>query len=208
MSLTASDKGGGDFEMLDEGTFMARCFMVVDLGTQESKWGAKEKVLISLEFPTELMKEGENEGKPFVLSGFYTNSLHEKSTLRPLLEAWRGRSFTKEELEGFDIGNIVGVPAMVGIVHNEKDGKTYCNISTLVKPMKGSVCPEAINKPIVFEMSTDNFNQATFDCLPEWIQSKIQDSLEYKGMGVTMESKATEGTDFGGQDIPESNTPF
>jgi hypothetical protein len=84
-----------------EGTHTARCFAVIDLGTQTSEWQgqqvSKRKVLLGFELPDELHTFDEKEGpKPFSIWSRFTASLHPKGQLRPMLEAWRGRAFTKE----------------------------------------------------------------------------------------------------------------
>ena len=81
---------GGNFEPAPAGTHVAICYRVIDLGTQESVYNGEKKsarkVLISWELPN----EEKADGKPFVISATYTWSMHEKSTLRKTLEAWRG----------------------------------------------------------------------------------------------------------------------
>ena len=47
-----------DFKILEEGTYPARCFQVVDLGTHHGEYQGvawtRRKVRIAFEFPTEL----------------------------------------------------------------------------------------------------------------------------------------------------------
>jgi hypothetical protein len=57
----------------------------------------------------------------------YTLSLHEKSLLRPMLEAWRGQKLKADELEGLEV------------IHNIKDGgEVYTRIQAVVPPAKGA----------------------------------------------------------------------
>ena len=53
--------------------------------------------------------EIEGEMKPRAISETYTNSLGEKANLRKMLENWRGRAFTQEEMDGFDLRNVLGL---------------------------------------------------------------------------------------------------
>ncbi|MHA1379626.1 MAG: hypothetical protein ACTSRG_14730 [Candidatus Helarchaeota archaeon] len=46
-------------------------------------------------------------------------SLHAKATMRKFLESWRGKKFTKEELEGFDLQKILGKPCQLQIIHSD-----------------------------------------------------------------------------------------
>lgn len=91
MSRYASDTGGGDFEQAPAGSHIARCVKLTDLGTQEGEYegvkNTRNQVLCTWELPIELM----DDGKPFLVSKFYTNSLVVKATLHRHLVSWRGR---------------------------------------------------------------------------------------------------------------------
>ena len=66
MGLIAKDSGGGDFERAPEGTHLARCYQIIDLGTQHSEYYGKSsrKVLIGWELSDEHM----TDGRPFAVS--------------------------------------------------------------------------------------------------------------------------------------------
>ena len=118
MGITAS-KNSDDFEkfIFPPNRYDAVCFQVVDLGTHEQQFQNKKpfkarKCLIGFEIPSELMEldiDGDVVKKPRVISRQLTVSLSEKSNMRPLLESWRGKPFTPEEEEAFDISKLVGV---------------------------------------------------------------------------------------------------
>src|SRR5262245_48984112 len=82
-----------------EGLHQAVCVDVVDRGVQATPWGEKQQV----ELRWEIEEQNPDTEKPFLLSKRYTCSLSEKATLRAHLESWRGRKFTSEELQGFDL---------------------------------------------------------------------------------------------------------
>lgn len=174
MSLTATDKGGADFEMTPEGQYIGRCFKIIDMGTQTTtgQFGTKEqhKVMISWE-----LLDGEKmaDGRPFSVSQFYTVSLHEKAKLRADLEAWRGKKFTKEELEGFDLSTVLGAYCMIQVVHSE-DGK-YANVQTIMS-YKGDK-PEPVNPNVVFDI--DNPNMDVFNGMSDNMKAKITSAPEW-----------------------------
>ena len=123
MILTESNK----FEQCPAGSYLARCTQLVDLGTQTSVFQGKEnkarKVMIGFEIlDSEAVKQ---DGSHFVLSKRFTQSLNEKSALRPALVGWRGREFTPDELKQFNLKNILGQNALVNIVLVQKDDKTF-----------------------------------------------------------------------------------
>lgn len=167
MSLIVKDTGSGDFEMSPEGNHIAGCYMVVDLGIQQTQFGDKHKILIGWELCNELM----SDGRPFVTSKQYTASLADKANLRHDLEAWRGRKFTDDELQGFDVFAIAGAPCMVSVVHSTSGEKTYANVNAVAALPKGLPRPTLVNDVVTY--SLDNPNPEVFGKLPEWIQKKI-----------------------------------
>ncbi len=171
MGLIATDTGGGDFELTPAGNHVARCYPVVDLGMQTTTFNGqdseKRKVRISWELPAELMEDG----RPFSVSANYTLSLSEKANLRKDLQSWRGRAFTDEELAGFDLFSVLGIPAMVNVVHNTNNNKTYANVGSVSPMPKGMAAPTLVNDPLKF--SLDEYDEVTFQGLPEWLRNKI-----------------------------------
>ena len=72
-----------------------------------------------------------SDGRPFAISKRYTLSTHTKSTLRKDLESWRGRAFTPEEEEAFDVANVCGAYCLLNVTHNQGgDGNTYANVGS------------------------------------------------------------------------------
>lgn len=179
MAIIASDNGGGgDFSPTPQGTHLAICNMVVDLGKQpieyQGQQSTKHQVYLRWELPHERMdwkdKDGTERNGPRVIGKTYTLSLSEKANLRKDLEAWRGRAFTAEELKGFDISKLLGVPCMVTVVHSEKGGKTYANVSGVTGVPKGMAKPDGCECGILI-YDDDNLDQ--YDALPEWLQKKV-----------------------------------
>lgn len=75
--------------------------------------------------------------KPFEVSQIYTLSLHEKAKLCQHLESWRGKAFTKEEKQGFDIEKLISVPCQVQVIHKIKEDSTYANVKWVLPLGKG-----------------------------------------------------------------------
>ena len=175
MGRYAQDAGGGDFKQAPTGTHIARCIRLTDLGTQHGEYqgqpNVRNQVLVTWELCNEMMEEG----KPFIVSHFYTNSLNEKATLRAHLEAWRGRQFTEAEAKKFDLMNILGKPCMVTVVENDKGKSKVASVSAMPK---GMTAPEPVNKPSAFWI--EEWDQAMFDAMPKGIREIIEKSDEYK----------------------------
>src|SRR5690349_4605229 len=128
MALYASDTGGGsDFDPVPEGSHPAVCDMLVDLGLQETtgKFAGKiqHKVYLRWQIPSLRLsyeKDGEKIEGPMTIGSRFTVSLHEKAALRKLLQQWRGRAFTPDELRKFDVTSVVGAPCLISVSHTPR----------------------------------------------------------------------------------------
>lgn len=175
MGRYASDTGGGDFAQAPAGSHVARCIKLTDLGTQvgeyEGKANSRNQVLVTWELPNELM----DDGQPFTVSKFYTNSLGDKATLRHHLVSWRGREFTPEELVRFDIQTILGAPCLISVTHTEK-GKA--KVDAVMRLPKGMECPSQVNPSEAFWL--DEFSVEKFGKLSKGIAAIVMKSPEYQ----------------------------
>lgn len=184
--MIEASSNSSDYKPIDAGTYVARCFSMVQIGTVESEYMGEtkelNKVRVTWELPNELKvyKEGE-DAKPLTVSKKFTLSLHEKANLRKFLESWRGKSFNEEEAKKFNISKLLGVPCMLSVIHKtSKQGKVYADISSVSSLPKGLECPPQINSN--FEFSFTPYEQDKFDSLPDWLKDEIKTSKEYKQM--------------------------
>lgn len=208
MGIIATSNGSGaSFKPIEAGSYPARCYSMVHIGTvEEVIMGATKKlnkVRITWELPTELkvFKE-ENGEQPQIISKEFTLSLHEKSTLRAFLKNWRGLDFTEEEAKAFDVTKLIGAPCMLNITHkNKKDGSgVYAEIGSVSKLPKGFACPDAINEPFVF--TYEDYSLEKFNALPEFLRNKMINSDEYKALSNPAEVKVVHS------DEDDSDVPF
>jgi len=174
MSFISKDSGGAGFDPVPEGTHIARCISVVDLGIQESNWGKKEKVYIGFEIPAirvEWDKDDQHHEGAALIGSTYTNSIHEKSILGQHLTSWRGKNFTDEEREGFDLFSILGAPCLLSVTHNSTGNKVYANITAIMRLADGMSAPPA-QTDIIGYSPADADRSANLAKLPEWLQKK------------------------------------
>ncbi len=136
MAIVAKATGGGNFTPAPAGSWGAVCCDVVDLGIVESTFSGKAKKQHKIRIVWQI-DEDMPDGKPFLVSQRYTLSLHEKAGLRKDLESWRGRPFTEEELEGFDVETVIGAPCLLSIVQNANGGNVYANVRGVMKLPRG-----------------------------------------------------------------------
>lgn len=179
MSLVLPEKSENNFELTPANVYTAVCYRVIDLGTQLEGYGEEEKkpkhkIMLSWELHGDAYMQ---DGRPFSVHKKYTFSSSEKATLRQHLEAWRGQAFTDEDFGKFDIGVLIGKACLMQIVHNEKDGNTYANISSIMKLAKGMDTPKLVNDTLY--LSLNDFSEEKFNKLSDSVKTTIQKSPEY-----------------------------
>lgn len=205
---------GSDYKPIEAGAYGAICTRVIDLGTQTTNYQGEEKsarkVLITWEVP-EVTVEWEGQERPATISQTFTASLHEKANLRKVLESWRGRAFTADELKGFDTKNVLGAPCFLNIVHTEKDGRTYANVAAVMPLPKGMPKPEGSGQTINFDL--DDFEPSVLEGLHDRLKEKIKASPEYRALTAGEDgfpgASADEGFPGGSGDYDRSDPiPF
>lgn len=207
MSLTAKDSGGGSFTPVAPGMHLARCYRIVDLGTQKSEYQGQVKHLQKVMIQFEVHGEDDNgnplitsKGEPMSISKNFTLSLAEKATLRKDLQAWRGRDFTADELRGFELKNVLGAWAMITAAKSTgNNGKEYTNIVS-INPVpvtiKKAGLPEGFNKLNMFVISDPDME--LFETFGNGLKEKIQGSPEWRARNGDMPASkpGSEGSGF------------
>lgn len=198
MSFTAPKSF--DYEKHPAGTFAARCYQVVDLGTHYNDRWAKSSHLVRIVFETtKKMKDG----RPFSINIKVTLSMHEKATLRKYLESWRGKAFTSAEADNFDLEKLIGKCALLTITHSE-DGE-FANITGVSMMPEGMPEPQAVNEPICYVIGSSS--EETFKRLTAKTQELILKSEELTGTKreptpAHMNGEQPPVSDFDTDDIP------
>jgi hypothetical protein len=172
-----------EFKIAPTGSHLARLYRIIDLGTQKSEYMGKVNMLRKVKFFWELHGDDlkTDEGKPLIQTRNYTLSLGEKASLRKDLESWRGKSFTDDELRGFDLTNLLDKWCMITVQHRESNGKTYAD-AVAVTPVPAVVAkaglPQGVNPTLLFDMQ--KFDQAVFDGLSDGLKNQIMQSAEFQ----------------------------
>lgn len=150
-----------EYKIPATGLHNAVCIGIAFLGNMETKYGPKEKVAIIFELET-----GE------IMATEQTPTFGSKSNLRKLLQSWRGKPFTEEELnDGFELMSILGSSCQLNVTHNEQNERVYANIDTIlqkVKTIEPSVVPYGFS---VLDETAENFEQ-----LPLYLQMRVMKS--------------------------------
>lgn len=199
---------GGNFDPPPAGTHLGVCYRLIDMGTHTTNFAGQSKtarlVMLSWELPDEMM----DDGRPFAISKRYSFSMHEKATLRKDLESWRGKAFVAEDFEGpnaFDMKRLLGVGAMLSVTHDTKEGRTYANVASVGKLMKGMTAPPLKNERCYISLDPAEFDRAAYDKLSDGMKAKIAESPEFKALTAQPAPAAAEPVGLGelvGDDIP------
>ena len=194
MTTIVATTGTNEYPKVPTGVHNARCVRVIDLGTQRNDYGGnitfKRQVLIIWEIPDQMSND-----QPMTISKFYTLSLHEKSNLGMDLTSWRGRPFTEQEKEGFDITKLIGVPCQINVMHNDS-GKE--KVSSVMPLGKDTQIHEQYHESISF--SIDDFQKGQreqFNKLSEGIRKMILRSKELDGIDTSDIGDEGNGNDLG-----------
>lgn len=183
--VIAKDEGA-KFLPHPEGQFVGVCVDVINLGVRPETYLGKDKGLTpkcSLVFMTD--QKNPQTGAMHTISAEFTVSMGEKSGLRLLLEAWRGKSYTEEQAKaGVPVDKLVGVAALMSVEHKTSGkGRTYAKIKTISPLPKGLPIPEV-----------SGYKREEF-----WQQRKDEYAAEAKRYRETMHA--------GHDDFPEPQDP-
>lgn len=185
-----SKSKGQQQEAMEAGTYPARVVQVVDFGVQEQRaFQGQDKppaqtIYMTYEFLDEFCKDenGEDvEDKPRWLSEqfplFSLEADLAKSTKRYY-------ALDPDENFGGDFTLLVGSPCMVTINQYGPEGNLKNGVSSVapMRPKEAAKAPELVNPPKVFLI--DEPDLEVFKSLPEWMQGKIKEGLEFKGSAL------------------------
>lgn len=205
---------GTSFKPVPAGMHLARCYRIIDLGTQKSEYEGNVKFLHKIKVVWEIHGEDESgtpiktdKGDPMIITKDYTLSWGDKATLRIDLQSWRGKPFTEEEQRRFDLKTILDKWCMVNVQHKaKKNGNgVYANV-TAVTPvpavMRQSI-PKGHNKCEIFQISEPDMEM--FEGFSEYLKKTIQASPEWRAV----QSRKTEGESSGsGFENMKDDIPF
>ena len=191
MSFFVENTGGG-FTPCPPGTHLARCFRVIDLGTQESNYDNTLKLLRKIQIEWEVHgmdSKGKplvtNDGRPYSINKEYTLSWMPSANLRVDLQAWRGKIFKEEETQRFDLKTLLNVWCMVNVIEKKsqktnKPDAQVASISPVIEIIKQNGLPQPINKNEIFVMA--NPDMVVYESLTTYVKNKINASPEWQKM--------------------------
>lgn len=200
---------GGTYDPAPAGTHIGICYRLIDRGTQMKEYNGEKKTRHEVMLTWELSDEEMQDGRPFSISKVFTLSMHEKASLRRDLEAWRGRSFTDDDFEGpnrFNMKKLIGAPCMLTVMHKEKEGRTYAEITGIGKLLKNIQPPPLRNDKSYLALDEEGWSAEVYGGLSEKMKEIISSSPEYKSLMQALSKPGDEPHDDGAgrfdDDIP------
>ncbi len=216
MALTAKATSDSNFTPVPQGMHLARCYRVVDLGTQKTEYQGQVKHLPKVMLQFEVHGNDDDnrpivtqKGEPMSISKNFTLSLAEKATLRKDLQTWRGREFTQAELNGFELKNVLGAWATISVIkamgNNGKEYTNIANINSVPKAMKANL-PEGHNKCAAFYIESPDMDM--FETFSDNLRAKIELSPEWQARQGNQSAKALSSSKGSGFDDMDDDIPF
>ena len=182
MAIIVSASEGSGYKPIEEGTYMALCYGLIDVGDVYSekfdKCSPKFMILWELVGAGTIVIDGREFNR--TVSNTYSKSLGTKSNLRKDLRAWRGREFTEEELKKFDMVNILGAPCQIQIINQTVNGKTFSNIAAIMNLPKGMPKPQATQDIILWDFEEHKIGDEVWNTIPAWIRNLIEGNETYQ----------------------------
>lgn len=182
-------ESGGNFERCPTGAHLARCYRIVDLGTQKSEYMGEVKHLHKIMLGWEVHGVDDNgkplttkDGRPFAMFKNYTLSWSEKANLRLDLQSWRGKAFDQEEMRKFDLKTVLGAWCMLNVIERPgTNGNIYANVNGVTPVpaiIKQSGLPKAVNPDEIFNLQEPDM--AIFANFSDNLKAKITSSPQWK----------------------------
>jgi hypothetical protein len=130
-----------------------------------------------------------------VIGKTFTASMHKKANLRLTLESWRGRTFTEQEANDFDISTVLGQACMLAVIQKESGGNIYSNIGP-ISGLPGGVPKPQMESPAML-YTGENPDEAKN--LPEWLQKKLAEQVKPQASHASGVYAGSDDYDFGPQ---------
>jgi hypothetical protein len=164
-----------EYESPEDGRYDAVLYRFIDIGTQETTYKGetkhKRRVMLSFELPNTKM----SDGRPFTVHTFETYTSFELGNLAKHIKSIMDKDYTQEELDDFDVQQLIGQSCSVRIATNDKGYQNITDISYSEK----KYTPE--NETVCFNM-VDGYSQTEFSKISDRMQEKIRKSPEFQAI--------------------------
>lgn len=190
------NKGGKGYQPAPKGKHQARCVSIVDMGTQPGSTQYPEPKR-KIRFGFELLGQETSEGKALVAYREMTLSnwippaktkTGKKNTQQPSALMLMLKDWMDVEDREYEIENVLGEYAMITVVHTTSKGRVYDNVDD-VQPLHKKPISKGKEPLKSFYMDEPPLDMETFESLPDWLQTKIASSPEFKRLSEAKAKK-------------------
>jgi len=204
------------FERCPEGNHLARCYRIVDLGSQKKEYMGELKIQRQLTIGWEVHAVSDDgtpllmkDGRPYAVFKNYTHSWSENANLRKDLQSWRGKAFTDKELQRIDLSTILGKWCMLNVIERPgKKGGVFSNVDS-INPVPAVIkqggLPEPVNLLEMFNL--DKPDMKVFEGLSNSLKEKIMQSPQWQKIKGTHKPSFEDESEF--DTVPDDDSiPF
>lgn len=136
MSDTITAKGSeSKFKEHPDGQFVGQCVDTINLGEKVQDYpGTPPYLALTCALVFRTGERNEELGEFIDVNREFTVSMGDKSNLKKFLEQWRGKPYTKEQIdEGVPLDKLTGNHGLLTIAHRtSQKGRVYANITACV----------------------------------------------------------------------------
>jgi hypothetical protein len=178
MGFTVKERPSSNAFLVPAGTHLATAFALIGVGFQETSFGIKNRVYVGWEIHGHRFKwtkDGHENDAPATVWRAYNVSLFKQATLRIDIEAWRGKSLTKEEAKNFDLFGMVGKSCQLTVEHAHVGEKTYGNVMSVNQLLEGTEAPPLESDEIRYLQPDD---VADWNLVPDFLRKKIENQAD------------------------------
>lgn len=118
------DTPSKEFALASEGMHNAEIVEVKDMGIKPTAWGDKHKYMFRYE-----VDELDPDGKPISCIESFNATLGKGSRLADRIQSLIGKAPGRK----YDLAKLVGWKGQIVVEHRESDGKTYANITSVLR---------------------------------------------------------------------------
>jgi len=204
---------GSSFKPVPAGMHLARCYRIIDIGTQKTEFEGNVKYLHKIKIVWEVHGNDEDnnpmvtdKNEPMIVNKDYTLSWAEKANLRLDLQSWRGKAFTEEEQRRFDLKSVLDKWCMVNVTHKpkKKGSGVYANVTAITpvpSALKLNGMPKGHNPCKMFQISDPDME--LFETFSDYLKKQIEESPEWKAKTNPIKASSPKsGFDDMPDDIP------
>lgn len=206
MALNAKkipNTNGPKADPIDPGSYPGRTVQIIDLGlqTQRPYKGEEKKpayeIMVTYELVDEFMKDEEGEDildKPRWISETFPFFSLEADRAKSTARYYALDPNSTYEGDWTQLGDI---PCMVNIVQNagsgKNAGKVFNNVASIssMRPKEAARLAPLVNEVKIVSLDDDDVEK--FLSLPDWIQEKIKEGLEFEGTVLARALKRHKG---------------